>query len=114
MYAILQRWNQTLNKQTLNSRLGQFHPNAKVTGGYVPRLLLRAGYPLNAALTPTTTTTPIVRGNTGVITTGGKTTGLKVIFPGRKTTTGQSSVSNGRVYQTRSVLSRGGGRASRR
>jgi len=101
MYALLQRWNQTVNKQVLNSRLGQFRPNAKVAGGYVPRLLLRAGYPLNASLTPTTTTP------------SGKTTRLKVTFPGRKSNTGQSSISNGRVYQTRSVLSRGSGRASR-
>ena len=101
MYALLQRWNQTVNKQVLNSRLGQFRPNAKVAGGYVPRLLLRAGYPLNASLTPTTTTP------------SGKTTRLKVTFPGRKSNTGQSSISNGRVYQTRSVVGSGGGRPRR-
>ena len=100
MYALLQRWNQTVNRQVLNSRLGQFNPNSRsYPGGYVPRLLLRAGYPLNASLS--TTTTP-----------AGKTA-VKVTFPGRKTPTRQSSISNGRVYQTRSVLSRGGGRAKR-
>jgi len=108
MYAILQRWNQTVNKQVLNSRLGKFNPNAKVTGGYVPRLLLRAGYPLNANLSTTTKITPF-----GGKIFGGKTTGVKVAFPGHKITTGQTSISNGRVYQTRSVISRGSGRASR-
>ncbi len=109
MYAILQRWNQTVNKQVLNSRLGQLHPNqSPATRGYVPRLLLRAGYPLNASLTTTTNITPF-----GGKTFGGKTTGVKVTFPGHKTTTGLSSISNGRVYQTRSVISRGSGRASR-
>ena len=99
-FAIIQRWNQTVNKQVLNSRLGQRHPNQRPANrGYYPRLLLRAGYPLNATLS--TTTTP-----------AGKTT-VKVTFPGRKTTKGQSSISNGRVYQTRSVLSGGSGRARR-
>ncbi len=109
MFAILQRWNRTVNKQVLNTKLGQFNPNSSsYPGGYYPRLLLRAGYPLNAGLTPTTTITPF-----GGKAFGGKTTGLKVTFPGRKITTGQTSISNGRVYQTRSVVGSGGGRPRR-